>query len=92
VADFPRPAAGQNGNLSRNAFRGPGYIDTSLSVSKKFKFNGKWTSEVRLDAFNVFNRVNLNDPVMDLSSAANFGKSTSQLAPRMLQMGFRLRF
>jgi hypothetical protein len=91
ASDFPRPAPGTNGNLVRNAFRGPGYIDVSLSVSKKFKFNTNWTGEFRFDAFNAFNRVNLADPVMDLSST-NFGRSTSQLAPRMFQIGLRLRF
>jgi hypothetical protein len=39
----------------------------------------------------ALNRVNLGDPVMDLSST-NFGRSTSQLAPRAFQIGVRLRF
>jgi len=47
--------------------------------------------EVRVDGFNVFNRVNLNNPNTDLSSS-NFGKVTSQLATRALQLGARLRF
>ena len=34
---FPAPGAGQNGNLVRNAYRGPGYADVSLSLSKKFE-------------------------------------------------------
>jgi hypothetical protein len=91
VTDFPTPAAGQNGNLERNAYRGPGYIDVSLSLSKKFAVKEKWSGEFRFDAFNALNRVNLADPVMDLSST-NFGKSTSQLAPRAFQLGLRLRF
>ena len=36
VADFPRPAAGTNGNLPRNAYRGPGFSEVSLSLAKKF--------------------------------------------------------
>ena len=36
ASDFPVPAAGTNGNLVRNAYRGPGYADVSLSLSKKF--------------------------------------------------------
>jgi hypothetical protein len=51
----------------------------------------RWTGELRLDAFNALNRVNLSDPVMDLSST-NFGRSTSQLSPRAFQAGVRLRF
>jgi hypothetical protein len=91
ATDFPTPAAGQNGNLQRNAFRGPGFIDVSLSLSKKFVLTDRWSGEFRLDAFNALNRVNLGDPVMDLSNT-NFGRSTSQLSPRSLQTGVRIRF
>ena len=91
ATDFPTPAAGQNGNLQRNAFRGPGFIDVSLSLSKKFTLTDRWSGEFRLDAFNALNRVNLGDPVMDLSNT-NFGRSTSQLSPRSLQTGVRIRF
>jgi hypothetical protein len=91
ATDFPKPAPGQNGTLVRNAFRGPGYIDISLSLSKKFAVTPKTSAEVRLDAFNAVNRVNLADPNMDLSNS-NFGRSTSQLNPRAFQIGLRLRF
>lgn len=78
ASDFPRPGAGMNGNLVRNAYRGPGYIDVSVSRSKKFRSNEKWAGEFRLDAFNALNRVNLENPSPDLSNP-NFGRSTSQL-------------
>ena len=73
ATDFPVPAPGQNGNLVRNAYRGPGYADVSLSLSKKFALTSKVNAEFRVDAFNAFNRVNLSDPNMDLSNT-NFGK------------------
>ena len=63
----------------------------SVSLSKKFEVTAKVSAEVRLDAFNALNRVNLSDPSTDLSSS-NFGKSTSQLNPRAFQTGLRLRF
>lgn len=91
ASDFPRPVAGTNGNLPRNAYRGPGFAEVSLSLSKKFFLGGSFNAEVRLDAFNVFNTMNLGDPVMDLSNA-NFGLSTTQLATRAMQFGVRLRF
>jgi hypothetical protein len=91
AADFPRPAPGTNGNLRRNAFRGPGYADVSLSLSKAFNLTARLNAEFRVDAFNAFNRVNLSDPVTDLSSS-NFGKSTSQLNTRAIQLGTRIRF
>ena len=82
---------GTNGNLVRNAYRGPGYADVSLSLSKKFLLTPRINTEVRLDAFNAFNRVNLSDPVTDLSNS-NFGKVTSQLNTRAIQLGARVRF
>jgi hypothetical protein len=91
VSDFPVPAAGQNGNLPRNAFRGPGFAELSLSLSKKFVVTTRTSAEFRLDAFNALNRVNLGDPIVDLSNN-NFGRSTTQLAPRALQIGLRLRY
>ena len=91
ASDFPKPAPGQNGTLVRNAYRGPGYVDVSVSLSKKFDVTPKVSAEFRLDAFNATNRVNLSDPITDLSNS-NFGKSTSQLNPRALQTGVRVRF
>ena len=91
TSDFPTPANGQNGNLARNAFRGPGFADVSLSLSKKFAVTTGVSAEFRLDAFNAFNRVNLADPIMDLNNSS-FGRSTSQLAPRALQVGLRVRY
>ena len=76
----------RTGTWQRNAFRGPGFIDVSLSLSKKFMLTDRWSGEFRLDAFNALNRVNLGDPVMDLSNT-NFGRLTSQLSPRSLQTG-----
>ena len=91
ASDFPVPAPGTNGNLVRNAYRGPGYADVSLSLSKKFMLTARVNAEFRVDAFNAFNRVNLSDPTMDLSNT-NFGKVTSQLNTRAIQLGTRVRF
>jgi Carboxypeptidase regulatory-like domain/TonB dependent receptor len=91
ASDFPVPARGTNGNLVRNAYRGPGYADVSLSLSKRFNVTTRVNTEFRVDAFNAFNRVNLSDPNMDLSNT-NFGRSTSQLNTRAIQLGVRVRF
>jgi hypothetical protein len=91
ASDFPAPQPGQNGHLVRNAYRGPGDADVSLSVSKKLQMTARVTAEFRVDAFNALNRVNLSDPVTDLSNS-NFGKVMSQLNTRAIQLGARLRF
>ena len=45
----------------------------------------------RVDAYNAFNRVNLNPPVTDLSNV-NFGKVTGQYTARLFQGHLRIRF
>jgi hypothetical protein len=88
---FPKPLPGTNGNLGRNVFRGPGFVQTDLSLAKKFKIGERFSIQIRTDAFNAFNRVNLEDPVVDLANA-NFGKSVSTNTPRLFQAGARVEF
>ncbi len=88
---FPVPVRGTNGNLGRNVFRGPGFAQTDLSLSKRFRITERFAAQLRVDSFNAFNRVNLNNPVTDLSNN-NFGRSTSADTPRVYQLGLRLEF
>jgi hypothetical protein len=91
ISAFPAPTPGTDGNLGRNVYRGPGFAETDLSLAKLFKIGERMTCQVRLDAFNAFNRVNLNNPVSDLSNS-NFGRSTAADVPRTLQAKIRLEF
>ena len=88
---FPRPALGTDGNLGRNLYRGPGFVQTDTWLAKTFKVTERLSAHLQVDAFNAFNRVNLTDPVMDLSSI-NFGKSTSMNTPWLYQLGLRVEF
>jgi hypothetical protein len=88
---FVAPPAGADGNLGRNVFRGPGYAQTDLTLSKTFNLTERFNATFRADAYNAFNRVNLNNPNMDMNSV-NFGKSTSQSSARLIQLGLRIRF
>lgn len=88
---FGVPTPGTNGNLGRDVFRGPGYASTDLSLSKKFTIRERFTALLRVDAYNAFNRVNLNNPNGDMSSST-FGMVTSTQTPRLFQVGLRLAF
>lgn len=94
---FPIPAKGSNGTLGRNTFRGPGFLELDLSLAKRFAITERVHMQLRGDAFNALNRVNLNAPMssnvpaLDLSSAT-FGQSTSALSPRQFQLGARIEF
>lgn len=89
--DFPTPAAGRNGTLGRNTFRGPRYVTVDLSLSRTFRLGGARQLQARLDAFNLLNTLNLFLPNADLS-LSNFGKSTQAFDARTLQVGARFLF
>jgi hypothetical protein len=91
AADFPVPAGATNGSLGRNVFRGPSFVQADLSLAKNFGITERVRAQLRLDGFNILNRVNLNDPVADISNA-NFGRSTGTATPRLFQLGLRLDF
>ena len=76
----PVPSPGTNGNLGRNMYRGPGFAETDLSLAKTFRILERLSCQIRFDAFNAFYRVNLGNPVSDLSNS-NFGRSMSADAP-----------
>ncbi len=59
---FGRPAVGTFGNLERNALRGPYYRRTDASLFKHIRVGGSRDLEVRVEAVNIFNVVNLGQP------------------------------
>jgi hypothetical protein len=82
---------GTNGNLGRNAFRGPANKTVDLTLLKKTAVSERINVEFRAAAFNIFNRVNLYNPVSDLSSP-EFGQSTAAFYPRQLQLDLKIMF
>ena len=81
--------------MGRNTFHGPGLANVNLEVNKAIKipwFTSEGANlEVRGDLFNLFNRVNLTNPVSDLSSGL-FGLSVNQNLPRSAQFGIHISF
>lgn len=82
---------GTNGNLSRNAFRGPAYKTVDVSLVKDTKLAERLNLQFRAEAFNLFNRVNLYNPNGDMSSQA-FGKSSASFPARQIQLGLKILF
>jgi hypothetical protein len=95
AADFPLPAAGTLGNLGRNTFRGPGYFNTDLSLFKNVQVawfgSRQATLQLRVEAFNVFNKVNLFNPASNTNSTL-FGRSTAARQSRDIQLGVKFLF
>ena len=101
AAEFPVPAIGETGNEPRNAFRGPGFKNADISLVKNFGIPS-WTGQgsnlqLRLEMFNAFNWVNLNNP-QNATNNANFGRVTSARTttqtggPRVVQIGVKYMF
>ncbi|MDQ3256269.1 MAG: hypothetical protein M3R15_20640, partial [Acidobacteriota bacterium] len=43
----------------RNAFRGPGFWNMDMGLYKRIRFSEKYSLQLRLETFNVFNHSNL---------------------------------
>jgi hypothetical protein len=59
-AAFATPAVGANGNLERNSLHGPNFFQTDLVVSKRIELGRGPNFDLRMEVFNLFNRVNID--------------------------------
>ena len=96
IADFPAPAPGSlTGMMAKDFFRGIGSWNLDLAASRNFKlpwlFGEKATLQIRGEAFNAPNRVNLGGISSTLTSAT-FGKVTSANNARAFAVNARLSF
>ena len=85
--------------VGRNAFRGPKYFNVDMSLAKRFGIPGLGETpnlELRVNAFNVFNTLNLtpfNFAEGNLFfTSGNFGQALSGLAGRVVELQARFRF
>ena len=91
-AAFAQPPPGTLGDLPRNAVVGPNFWNVDLAVSKLIAVSATQRLELRLESFNLLNRFNWGDPVVNFN-AGTFGRITTQAgAPRILQFGIKYDF
>jgi outer membrane receptor protein involved in Fe transport len=91
AAAFAPNTLGTFGNTGRNAYRGPASRTLDFSVAKALSVHGGWKAQLRLDAFNALNSVNLGLPVTSRNSG-NFGRILTAADPRILQLAVRFSF
>jgi Carboxypeptidase regulatory-like domain/TonB dependent receptor len=96
---FGRPAKGTFGDLSRNALVGPGYWNVDASLFKKFRLKAESYVELRLEAQNVFNHVDLDNPDAEIGVPGNLNSHAGFISgaapnwnPRNLQFAVRFQF
>jgi len=81
----------RRGSLGRNTFRKAGIANFNTALTKQWhRINGhQWTALLRLEAFNVTNHPQFDEPQRNLS-ATSFGRITNTLNDgRVLQVGLR---
>jgi hypothetical protein len=90
------------GNVARNAYRGPSYIQNNASLFKSFALHENWTFDFRCDAFQLSNSPQFGNPSNSLNSGT-FGQVTGTVGSgagivnsigggRSLQLAGILRF
>lgn len=77
----------------------PGYKDVDLTLAKAFGLPNmpvlgeKTRVELRVDAYNLFNNLNLNpNSISNNIAASNFGTITNALGARVITLGARFSF
>jgi hypothetical protein len=87
-------ALGTFGNSRRNSLRGPGTKNVDLGLHKTFSAGGSTKLQVRIEAFNAFNWLNLGTPNTSQNSP-NFGRILNMatgMSPRVMQGALRVSF
>jgi hypothetical protein len=77
------------GNAGRNTVRGPNFWTFDFAAVKRVAMAGSSALELRLEAFNLFNRTNFAAPNGN-RSAAGFGSITAAYDPRQVQLGVKV--
>ena len=65
-AAFATPAPGTFGNLPRNYLRGPKFWQLDLMASKDLRFAANQGLQLRIEVFNIMNRLNYENPSVSL--------------------------
>ena len=98
---YSKPAVGTFGNMEHNSLTGPGYRRTDASIFKHVKLGGNRDFEIRFEAVNLFNNVNLGNPDSGIGTVTDprtnagvinstaFGNADPQ---RQFQFGFKFSF
>jgi len=98
-AAFAIPARGTWGNAGRSIATGPGLAQVDVALKKNIRLAERKTLVVRVESFNLFNRVQAGNPGTTFTSPASFGLVSSGLnrtigtgTSRQLQLALRLNF
>jgi hypothetical protein len=85
---------GQFGNAARRFFYGPGIENFDMQLSKTVPLAESKSLDIRIEAFNVFNRAQFYGPsaVDGEINDPSFGQVVSAAAPRLMQAAVKFHF
>jgi hypothetical protein len=101
VSAFARPEPGFLGNLGRNTLTGPGLFTIDFALTRQFAAfaDHRLKLDLRLEAFNLFNRTNFDLPAAERMQVftrtgirEDAGRITSASPARELQFGLKFTF
>ena len=102
VTAFAVQPFGRPGNLGRNVFTGPRYYDTDINLVKNFAFRERLNLQFRAEVYNIFNRIQFDNPGRSsdtIASPGTFGQSLSTItqpdgttSARQIQLALKLSF
>jgi hypothetical protein len=95
---FLRPNFGGPGNIGRNHFYGPGFVNFDMDFAKKTKLTERTELEFRFEVYNLFNHPHFQQPD-NLQGDQTFGIITATASrpdattsARQMQVGLKLNF
>jgi hypothetical protein len=91
TAAFAAPEPYQYGNSPIGVVEGPGAHILDLGLMKRFHMGHGRYVQIRAEAYNALNKVNLNNPGTTLGTSS-FGRILSSGAARTIQLGVKVIF
>ncbi|HMV85803.1 MAG TPA: TonB-dependent receptor [Blastocatellia bacterium] len=92
---FFNNAPGQTSGLERAFIDGPWFTNVDATLAKSFRIKENMRFQLRLEAFNVFNKTNFffnaGEQLQNIN-ATTFGRINRAFAPRIIQIGGRFDF
>lgn len=92
---WQRPQRGTIGNVGRNVLWGPHFWETDFSAFKEIAIRERLHVQIRGEAFNFLNHVNLGQPVSTVDAPNTAGRifgTAGTYIPEIWQLGLRLTF
>jgi hypothetical protein len=89
---FQNPGLDNIGNVGYNTYRGPGFFNDDLGLTKAFTIRGPIVAKFRMDVYNLFNHINPGNPGSDIESEGDITGQGPGGTPRYLEFSLRVQF